>query len=271
MSWLPELPDGLWFAMLWTGAAAAVLLTVGLCDPRGGGDDVRRGRVQHPPERDPLPPQPGVPGHRARRPGAPAGGPGPVARRRAAAVAAAGSAPGRRAALAAVAAPGPGRPRLPRVRVRQARRPRLVRWPRAVGPDGAPPARPRPDAPADVGHRPADVALAVLRHRTGDRRHRAVHRCRALVRPHPSGGDLDRPRLPRRDRGQRPRAGVQLHRDRRARDLGHAVDARPPGRARRRPVTGRTRRHARAGRRLVRPLPCRRHRPGGIAHHRRRS
>jgi hypothetical protein len=28
--WLPELPDRLWFALLWVGAAAAVLLTIGL-------------------------------------------------------------------------------------------------------------------------------------------------------------------------------------------------------------------------------------------------
>ncbi len=28
--WWPELPDGVWFAMLWVGAAAAVLMTVGL-------------------------------------------------------------------------------------------------------------------------------------------------------------------------------------------------------------------------------------------------
>jgi hypothetical protein len=29
--WWPELPDRVWFAMLWVGAAAAVLMTVGLC------------------------------------------------------------------------------------------------------------------------------------------------------------------------------------------------------------------------------------------------
>jgi hypothetical protein len=29
--WWPELPDGVWFGMLWVGAAAAVLMTVGLC------------------------------------------------------------------------------------------------------------------------------------------------------------------------------------------------------------------------------------------------
>lgn len=28
--WFPELPDGVWFAMLWIGAAAAVLMTIGL-------------------------------------------------------------------------------------------------------------------------------------------------------------------------------------------------------------------------------------------------
>jgi hypothetical protein len=31
ISWLPELSDGLWFGLLWLGAAAAVLMTVGLC------------------------------------------------------------------------------------------------------------------------------------------------------------------------------------------------------------------------------------------------
>ncbi len=31
ISWLPELSDGLWFGLLWLGAAAAVLTTVGLC------------------------------------------------------------------------------------------------------------------------------------------------------------------------------------------------------------------------------------------------
>jgi uncharacterized membrane protein YphA (DoxX/SURF4 family) len=30
ISWLPELPDRLWFAMLWLGATAAVLMTIGL-------------------------------------------------------------------------------------------------------------------------------------------------------------------------------------------------------------------------------------------------
>jgi hypothetical protein len=31
ISWLPELPDRLWFGLLWLGAASAVLMTVGLC------------------------------------------------------------------------------------------------------------------------------------------------------------------------------------------------------------------------------------------------
>ena len=100
--------------------------------------------------------------------------------------------------------------------------------------------------------------------------HRAVHRRRPLVRPHPPCRDLGRHRLPPRHRDQRQRPGVQLRRDRRPRDLGHAVDPRPDRRARRDP-TGPHRRHARAGRRLVRPLPGRRDWPGGIAHHRRRS
>ena len=30
ISWLPELPAGVWFALLWVGAAAAVLMTIGL-------------------------------------------------------------------------------------------------------------------------------------------------------------------------------------------------------------------------------------------------
>jgi Vitamin K-dependent gamma-carboxylase len=31
IGWLPELPPGAWFAMLWIGAAAAVLMAIGLC------------------------------------------------------------------------------------------------------------------------------------------------------------------------------------------------------------------------------------------------
>ena len=48
---------------------AAVAMTVGLADPAGDGDGVGGGRVQRLPLDHPLPQQPGLPAHRAGRPG----------------------------------------------------------------------------------------------------------------------------------------------------------------------------------------------------------
>ena len=70
-----------------------------------------------------------------------------------------------------------------------------------------------------------------------DHRHRAVHRPRAVVAAHPLRRGVGRRLLPRRDPAVGARRGVLVPRDRRARDLGGAVDARPH--ARRRLAVGR--------------------------------
>ena len=147
VAWLPELPAGVWFALLWVGAAAAVLMTIGLWTRLatvtafavvagnlllsqthfhnnraflvillGGLALLPAGRLLS------------IDSWWRRR----AGKAGRARRRR---------------PLAALAAAGPGLPRLPGLGDQQARRSRLDRRARALGSGGALPARARQPLP----------------------------------------------------------------------------------------------------------------------------
>ena len=261
IAWLPELPDRLWFAMLWTGAAAAVLMTIGLWTRVASATTfavvafnllLSQTHFHH--NRVFLAILLGgvalLPAGRVLSVDAVAA---PAARPAAA--------PRRRAAVAAVAAPGPGHPGLPRLRGEQAGRSRLVRRPRDVGPDGAPPARPRPDAVARRGR--IDLLTS---------RWLFFVLGPAPSSPSSSSGSVCGSLAPASPRSGSPivfhvaievSALVQVFSY--AAIAALAIWVTPSTRDRvvvlgGDPSTARTVAHARAGRRLVRPLPHRHHR-----------
>ena len=245
-------------SLLWVGAAAAVLMTLGVLTRLtttvtfvvvAGNLLLSQTHFRH--NRD-------LPRHPARRAGAAAGRSGAVGRR----VVAPGAGPAPLgadgAAVAPLAAAHPGVARLPGVGDQQARRPRLAERPRPVGPRRALPARARP-APLPAW------AIDLLTWRSlyslvapAAIAHRAVRRRRPLVRRAPGWPPSGSPSLFHLvHRDQRQRGGVQLRRHRRAGHLGHA---RRPGTGSSgcAPTTRRSgprRRGARA--RLVRPVPGR--------------
>ena len=126
--------------------------------------------------------------------------------------------------VAALVAPLRGGGRVRGVRAQQARRSGLVRRHRHVAPRDA---RPRPAGgvrAAGLGDHRAHRPGVPHRRGEGDRGDRAVHRHRPLVAAHPVRRHLDRRVLPRGDPALRPRGGVLVPGDRRARDLGRPLD-----------------------------------------------
>ena len=181
-SWYPELPRGLYVVLLWTGAAAAVAMTIGFLTQAATVITFAVVDLQPVPLDDPLPQQPRLPRDRprcardhpvrARALGGPmvAAPPWPTTAR------------SDRPGLAALAPPPRSGDRLRCVRAEQARRRGLVRWDGDVATGRAGAGSARHLTAARLGDHGADEPLVPHLRRQG---HRGARSCSS---PSGSGG-----------------------------------------------------------------------------------
>ena len=235
-SWYPELPREVYVVLLWTGAAAAVAMTLGFLTKAAtvitfavvtynlflSTTHYHNNRAYLVIVLGALRDHP----VRARALGGPMVAVPPWTT----------TARSDRPGLAALAPPPRSGDRLRCVRAEQARRRGLVRWDGDVATGRAGAGSARHLTAARLGDHGADEPLVPHLRRQGHRGHGAVHRLRALVAVHPLRGGVDRRLLPHRHPALGVGRGLLLPRHRRARHLGRAVDA--GSAARRRPCVG---------------------------------